>query len=124
MNQRLNITLPGQTVRMPEHAVSQGQRSRSIDEAVRRCIRERWRANLREWLELGAEARSERDRETAEHHSSCLIDPHDPTREGRHPWGELRRQTTNGMNSPFQATASSCRQFDSTGRTRYSRECA
>lgn len=38
MNRRLTITLPEQTVRMLDRAVSRGQRSRLIDEAVRRFI--------------------------------------------------------------------------------------
>lgn len=66
MNRRLNITLPEQTVRMLDRAVSRGQRSRLIDEAVRRFIHEQGRANLREQLELGAKVRSEPDREIAE----------------------------------------------------------
>ena len=66
MNRRLNITLPEQTVKMLDRAVSRGQRSRLIDEAVRRFINEQGRANLREQVELGAIARSERDREIAE----------------------------------------------------------
>jgi len=66
MNRRLNITLPEQTVRMLDRAVSRGQRSRLIDEAVRRFVSEQGRANLRKQLERGATARSERDREIAE----------------------------------------------------------
>ena len=66
MNRRLNITLPEQTVRMLDRAVSRGQRSRLIDEAVRRFVNEHGRANLRKQLERGAAARSERDREIAE----------------------------------------------------------
>ena len=66
MNQRLNITLPEQTVRMLDRAVPKGQRSRLIDEAVRRFIHEQGRANLRKQLELGATDRSERDRQIAE----------------------------------------------------------
>ena len=66
MNRRLTITLPEQTVRMLDRAVSRGQRSRLIDEAVRRFINDQGRANLREQLERGAKVRSERDREIAE----------------------------------------------------------
>ena len=66
MNRRLNITLPEQTVRMLDHAVPKGQRSRLIDEAVRRFIYEEGRANLRERLVQGATAQSERDRQIAE----------------------------------------------------------
>ena len=54
MNRRLNITLPEQTVRMLDRAVPRGQRSRLIDEAVRRFVREQGRANLRKQLALGA----------------------------------------------------------------------
>ncbi len=66
MNRRLTITLPEQTVRMLDRAVSRGQRSRLIDEAVRRFINDQGKANLREQLELGAKVRSERDREIGE----------------------------------------------------------
>lgn len=66
VNRRLNITLPEQTVRMLDRAVSRGQRSGLIDQAVRRFINDQGRANLRKQLELGAKARSERDREIAE----------------------------------------------------------
>ena len=66
MNRRLNITLPEQTARMLDRAVSRGQRSRLIDEAMRRFINDQGRANLREQLELSAKVRSERDREIAE----------------------------------------------------------
>ena len=66
MNQRLNITLPEQTVRMLDRAVPRGQRSRFIDEAVTRFFKEQGRAKLRKQVALGATARSERDREMAE----------------------------------------------------------
>ena len=66
MNRRLNITLPEQTARMLDRAVPRGQRSRSIDEAVTRFVKEQGRANLRRQFALGATARSERDREIAE----------------------------------------------------------
>ena len=66
MNRRLNITLPEQTIRMLDRVVPKSQRSSLIDEAVRRFIHEQGRANLREQLELGAAARSERDRQIAE----------------------------------------------------------
>jgi len=66
MNRRLNITLPEQTVRMLDRAVPRGERSRLIDEAVRRFIHEQQGSNLRKQIELGATARSERDRQIAE----------------------------------------------------------
>ena len=66
MNRRLNITLPEETVRMLDRAVPRGRRSKLIDEAVTRILKEQGRANLRRQLALGATARSERDREMAE----------------------------------------------------------
>ena len=66
MNRRLSITLPEKTVRMLDRAVPRGQRSKLIDEAVTRFVKEQWRANLRRQLALGATARSERDRQMAE----------------------------------------------------------
>ena len=66
MNRRLNITLPEQTVQMLERAVPRGQRSRLIDEAVTRFVKEQGRANLQKQLALGAKARAARDREMAE----------------------------------------------------------
>ena len=66
MSRRLSITLPEHTVRMLDHIMSRGQRSRLIDEAVRRFVNEPGRANLRNQLELGGKARSKRDREIAE----------------------------------------------------------
>ena len=54
MNQRLNITLPEQTVKLLDRAVPKGQRSRLIDEAVKRFVRETVRVNLRTQLERGA----------------------------------------------------------------------
>ena len=66
MNQRLNITLPDQTVRLLDRAVPKGQRSRLIDEAVKRFVREKGRARLRKQLKRGAKAQAERDLEVAE----------------------------------------------------------
>ncbi len=65
MNRRLNITLPEKTVRMLDRAVPRGQRSKLIDEAVKRFVKEQGRANPRRQLALGATARSERDRQMA-----------------------------------------------------------
>lgn len=66
MNRRLNITLPEQTIRMLDRAAPRGQRSKLIDEAVKRFVKDQGRANLRRQLALGATARSDRDREIAE----------------------------------------------------------
>ena len=65
MNQRPNITLPEQTVRLLDRAVPKGQRSRLIDEAVKRFLTEPGRASLRKQLERGAKARAERDLDVA-----------------------------------------------------------
>ena len=66
MKQRLNITLPEQTVRLLDRAVPKGQRSRLIDEAVKRFVREQGRVSLRKQLARGAKARAERDLDIAE----------------------------------------------------------
>ena len=66
MNQRLNITLPEQTVRLLDSAAPKGQRSRLIDEAVKRFVRERGRVSLRKQLERGAKARAQRDLDVTE----------------------------------------------------------
>ena len=66
MNQRLNITLPEQTVRLLDSVVPKGQRSRLIDEAVKRFVREQGRVRLRKQLERGAKARAERDLDVAQ----------------------------------------------------------
>ena len=66
MNRRLNITLPEQTVRLLDRAVPKGQRSRLIDEAVKRFVREKGRVSLRRELERGAKVRAERDLNVAE----------------------------------------------------------
>ena len=66
MNQRLNITLPEQTVRLLDRMVPKGQRSKLIDVAVNRFVRDQGRVGLRKQLERGAKARAERDLDVAE----------------------------------------------------------
>lgn len=61
MSQRLNITLPEETIELVDRAAPRGRRSRWIDEAVRFFIRHKGKARLRNQLERGAKARSERD---------------------------------------------------------------
>ena len=90
MNRRLNITLPEETVSMLDRTVSRGQRSRLIDEAVRRFINEQGRANLRKQLELGAKARPSVTGRSLKNGSSFLTNPHDSTKEGRHLSGQFR----------------------------------
>lgn len=50
MNRRLNITLPEQTIRLMDRAAGKGRRSRLIDQAVRRYLKEETRLNLRKQL--------------------------------------------------------------------------
>ena len=66
MHKRLNITLPEKTVNLIDRVSAKGDRSRFIDEAVRRYVREVGRARLRSRLKEGAMRRAERDRQLAE----------------------------------------------------------
>jgi CopG family transcriptional regulator/antitoxin EndoAI len=50
MNKRLNITLPEPTVRLMDRVAGKGRRSRFIDRAVRRYVKEETRANLTKQL--------------------------------------------------------------------------
>jgi len=63
---RINVTLPEETVRLIDRVSEKGNRSRLINEAVKRYIQEMGRANLRERLKEGAHQRAERDRRLAE----------------------------------------------------------
>jgi len=69
--QRLNITLPHDTVRLLDRVSPAGERSRMIDEAVRWFITEKGRQRLRERIKEGAIARARRDLELAAD-SFCL----------------------------------------------------
>ena len=66
MHRRINVTLPEETVRLIDRVSQKGDRSRLINEAVKRYIQEMGRANLRELLKEGAHRRAERDRRLAE----------------------------------------------------------
>jgi CopG family transcriptional regulator / antitoxin EndoAI len=61
MRKRINISLPEETVALIDRVTEHGDRSRFIDEAVRRYIQETGRANLRKRLKAGAIRRAERD---------------------------------------------------------------
>lgn len=63
--QRLNITLPHETVRLLDRVSPAGERSRMIDEAVRWFIAEKGRQRLRERVKEGATVRAPRDLELA-----------------------------------------------------------
>ena len=66
MQQRLNITLPGETIRLIDRSIKKGDRSRFINDAVRFFVKERRRADLRAILKEGAVKRSKRDHDIAE----------------------------------------------------------
>ena len=61
MHRRINISLPEETVRLMDRVSSRGDRSRLINEAVRRYVASRRRANLKKRLKEGALRRTERD---------------------------------------------------------------
>ena len=61
MQRRINISLPEETVRLMDRVSPRGNRSRLINEAVRRYVASRRRATLRKRLKDGALRRAERD---------------------------------------------------------------
>ena len=66
MHRRINVTLPEETVKLIDRVSQKGDRSRLIDHAIRRYIREAGRANLRKRLKEGALRRAPRDQKLAE----------------------------------------------------------
>ena len=66
MHQRINITLPEETIRLIDCVAEKGDRSRFINEAVKSYIKEVGRANLRKRLKEGAIHEAELDRRLAE----------------------------------------------------------
>ena len=66
MNQRLNITLPEQTVRLMDRVAGRGQRSRLIAQAVHRYVEQMGKTRLRKRLAEGAQVRAGRDLRLAE----------------------------------------------------------
>jgi transposase len=66
MRKRINISLPEETIALIDRMIEHGDRSRLIDEAVRRYIQETGKANLRKRLKEGAIRRAERDLHLAE----------------------------------------------------------
>jgi len=61
MHRRINVTLPEETVRLMDRVSAKGDRSKLINEAVRRYINEIGRANLRRRLREGYLRTAERD---------------------------------------------------------------
>ncbi|MGH9509823.1 MAG: ribbon-helix-helix domain-containing protein [Terriglobales bacterium] len=66
MHRRINITLPEETVKLIDRISERGDRSRLINQAVRRYIQEVGRAELRRRLREGYRKGAESDRELAE----------------------------------------------------------
>ena len=61
MNQRVNVSLPEETLRLIDRVATRGERSRFIDNAVRHYADAIGRANLRKQLKEGAVRRATRD---------------------------------------------------------------
>ena len=66
MHQRINITLPEETIRLIDRVTGKGNRSQFIDEAIKHYIEQVGRGNLRNKLKQGAIKRAERDLHLAE----------------------------------------------------------
>jgi CopG family transcriptional regulator / antitoxin EndoAI len=80
MHQRLNITLPEETVRLIDRVAKSGNRSRLIDQAVREFLRQKQRVSLRKQLEEGARRRAKRDLALSEEWSSLEAEAWQKTR--------------------------------------------
>lgn len=61
MHKRINVTLPEATVKLIDRVTRKGDRSRFIDQAVKRYVEEVGRENLKKRLREGAIKRAERD---------------------------------------------------------------
>ena len=66
MQQRINITLPEETLGLIDRVTRKGDRSRFIDRAVKHYVGTIGRANLKKRLKEGAIKRAERDLRLAE----------------------------------------------------------
>ena len=66
MNQRINITLPVETIDLLDRVTDKGGRSRFIAAAVKRYAEEAFEADLKRRLKEGALRRAARDRQLAE----------------------------------------------------------
>jgi len=66
MYQRVNITLPEETLSMIDRVAERGDRSRFIDLAIRYYVEAMGKAKLKKLLKEGATARAERDLRLAE----------------------------------------------------------
>jgi CopG family transcriptional regulator/antitoxin EndoAI len=66
VNQRINISLPEETLRLLDRVADKGDRSRLIDQAVRYYIDEKGRRELKKRLKEGAIRRATRDLQLTE----------------------------------------------------------
>ena len=66
MHQRINITLPKETIQLIDRIARKGKRSVIIDQAIRHYVRSVGRKTLRELIKEGAISRAERDLAIAE----------------------------------------------------------
>jgi CopG family transcriptional regulator/antitoxin EndoAI len=61
VNQRINVSLPEETLRLLDRVAPKGDHSRLIDQAIRFYIDEKGRAKLKKRVKEGALRRAERD---------------------------------------------------------------
>ena len=66
VNQRINVSLPEETLRLLDRVAGKGDRSRLIDEAVRYYIDDKGRRELKKRLKEGAIRRAARDLQLTE----------------------------------------------------------
>ena len=66
MNQRINVSLPEETLRLLDRVAGKGDRSRLIDEAVRYYLDDKGRRELKKRLKEGAVRRAARDLQLTE----------------------------------------------------------
>lgn len=66
MYQRINITLPEETLSLIDRVAAKGDRSRFIDRAIRYYVESVGKAKLKKLLKEGAIARAQRDLRLAE----------------------------------------------------------
>jgi CopG family transcriptional regulator/antitoxin EndoAI len=66
VNQRINVSLPEETLRLLDRVAGKGDRSRLIDQAVRYYIDQKGRSELKKRLQEGAIRRAARDLQLTE----------------------------------------------------------
>ena len=103
MRKRINISLPEETIELIDRVTEHGDRSRLIDEAVRRYIQETGRANLRKRLKEGAVRRAARDLQVTE---EWLSVDEDVWRGGRRSLDRNAARSTSSASTPPSARRS------------------